>query len=150
MQGFFTAVQTPAALHSWTLKTLPAEQLVIPLPQRLLVVALRQAPLPLHWSKQSACLHPPFGSGEPAVTLVQVPCIPRSVHDLHAPVHAVLQQTLSTQLPLEQSAALPHLAPISRFPHEPALQTVPPEHCVSLPQVPRQLLPLHPLKGLQL
>ena len=119
-------------------------------PQSASVFSCRQAPLPSQRFLQESSLHLPLGSGAPAATLVQVPCMPGIAQDLQMPVQALLQQTPSTQLPLEQSAPLPHLPPFSRLPQEPALQTVPPAHWVSLPQVPRQLLPLQPLKGAQL
>lgn len=43
----------------------------------------------------------------PDVTLLQVPTLPARLHDLHAPVQVLLQQTVSTQFPLVQSEFAP-------------------------------------------
>jgi len=60
-------------------------------------------------------------------TLMQVPTLPGTLHDLHADPHPALQHTPSTQKPLKQSTASIHAA-LSIFLHAPApLHTVPPD-----------------------
>jgi hypothetical protein len=48
----------------------------------------------------------------PAGTNVQVPGDPGTLHPMHVPVQAVLQQTPSTQKPLWQSPSQPHVSPL--------------------------------------
>ena len=56
--------------------------------------------------------HTPRGS-VPAAACVQLPTAPIALHRLQAPVHAVLQQTPSTQNPDWQSALQPQVLPFA-------------------------------------
>jgi hypothetical protein len=84
-----------------------------------------QVPVPEHAGRPAR--------GAPA-TAMHDPTLPPTLHASHWPLHAVLQQTPSTQFPLPHSALPPHVAP-SGFEHVPlpfALQTVPAGHEVTL------------------
>lgn len=59
------------------------------------------------WSGQSASL-------VPDATDVHVPRLPATLHATHAPVHAVLQQTPSTQPPLAHCDDDVHASPSAR------------------------------------
>jgi hypothetical protein len=69
------------------------------------------------WSR-----HWPAGSRPPAPTGLQVPALPPSAHDMHAPAQAVRQQTPCAQTPLPHSFPSPQTAPSGLRPHEPPLQ----------------------------
>jgi hypothetical protein len=96
------------------------------------VAPVSQVPVPLHFlaAVSVAPLHdstPQVGSllavphaerpptGAP-VTGEHVPLVPVRLHASHCPAHAVLQQTPSTQLPLAQSFADAHVAPLAMVP----------------------------------
>jgi len=85
-----------------------------PAPLQKPLVAHDTAPWSRHW---------PEGSRPPAAMGVQVPALPASAHDTHAPVHAVRQQTPWAQTPLEHSLPSPHTAPGGFKPHDPPLHT---------------------------
>ncbi len=53
--------------------------------------------------------------GSPAAMKLHVPGAETVLHDLQFSVHALLQQTLSTQKPLAQSASHPQLVPFVFF-----------------------------------
>jgi hypothetical protein len=57
------------------------------------------------------------GSGKPAAMNVQWPTDPVWLHDTQVPLHATLQQTLSTQKPEEQSSSAWQTAPLALLPH---------------------------------
>jgi hypothetical protein len=70
-----------------------------------------------------AAVHWLAGTGAwPAATLVHVPSVPASAHDLHVAVHAVAQQTLCAQMPLAQSVPAAHPAPFGRLVQTPLEQ----------------------------
>jgi hypothetical protein len=74
-----------------------------------------QVPLP-----EQAARAPPLRCAVPS-TATQVPTLPPTSHAWHWPVHAVLQQTPSTQLPLAHSLAAAQLVPfgLAQCPTEP-------------------------------
>jgi len=98
------ALQRPDPSHTFTSTTAPAEQ--APALQTVPAMCLRQPPLPSqvpsrpqvdssdagHWFAAWGAL--------PAGTDVHVPGDPWTLHAMHVPVQAVLQQTPSTQNPL--------------------------------------------------
>ena len=63
----------------------------------------------------SAATQMPAGSGDPVATFEQTPGVP-AVHDLHAQLQAVSQQTPCAQNVLRHSAAAEHAAPFSFSP----------------------------------
>jgi|SRR5215831_14030529 len=63
-------------------------------------------------------MHMPAGSALPAVTLVQVPSVPFSAQERHAPVQALLQQIPWAQNPLVHSAPVEHEPPLPFVPQE--------------------------------
>jgi hypothetical protein len=89
----------------------------------------RHAPVPLHIPSvpqpvEAVVMHCVAGVGAvPLGTLLQVPTLPVSAHDLHVPVQAALQQTPWAQNPESHSFAVPHAVPIGLSVHLPALQT---------------------------
>jgi len=105
----------------------------------------RQAPLPSHVPLKpqgGAGRQPPCGSIAPTATGLQVPADPATLHDVQVPQLAVEQQTPSTQLPLSHSAGAAQICPSRFFPHDPALQNMPPAQSASTPQAARQVAPL--------
>jgi hypothetical protein len=72
-----------------------------------------------HWDATSG--------GDPAGIGEQVPTLPVSEHDVHVPVHALLQQTLLTQWPDAQSASSPdeQVPPTGILPQLMAVQVLP-------------------------
>jgi hypothetical protein len=72
------------------------------------VAALRQTPAPSH---ALVMLDGQVSSACPKATLVQVPTLPVTLHAWQLPLHAVLQHTPSTQLPLRQSPFAAHVSP---------------------------------------
>ena len=98
------ALQRPDPSHTFTSTTAPAEH--APALQTVPATCFRQPPLPSqvpsrpqvdsseagHWLAAWGAL--------PAGTNVQVPGDPWTLHAMQVPVHAVLQQTPSTQNPL--------------------------------------------------
>ena len=92
-------------------------------PQTVPDAYLRQAPAPSQVPSPPqvvapSSLHCMRGSW-PAGTFVQVPALEGSAHDLHVPVHAVLQQTPCSHIPELHSGSLPHVAPMGFFPQLP-------------------------------
>ena len=81
----------------------------------------------------------PDGSGAPAATVVHVPWLPATAHELHVPQLAAAQQKPSTQWVLRHSAPDRHDVPFSlRLVQEPDLHAYPAAHCVSSVHVVRQ------------
>src|SRR3954470_16656314 len=64
-----------------------------------------------------------MGSLPPSGTLVQVPSLLGSAHDVHTPLQAVSQQTPCAQLPERHSSAPAQVLPLSLRPHDPLVQT---------------------------
>jgi len=56
---------------------------------------------------------------------------------LHAPAHAVAQQTPCAHTLLAHSPAAEHVAPIGFLPHEPPLQTLPGVQFASVAHCPK-------------
>jgi hypothetical protein len=83
------------------------------------------------------------GSGLLAGTFVQEPIAPDSAHDLHAPAHAVAQQTPCAHVFDRHSVPSEQNAPFGFLPHEFPTQTLPVEQFASAVQLPKHLLPLH-------
>jgi len=106
----------------------------------------RQAPLPSQVPLKpqgGVGRQPPCGSVAPTATGLHVPADPDTLHDVQVPQLAVEQQTPSTQLPLSHSDGAAHIWPSRFFPHEPALQNMPPAQSASTAQAARQVAPLH-------
>ena len=104
----------------------------------------RHEPLPLQTLDPE---HSLSGSVPPAM-LPHVPSAPlpflAAVHAWHVPVHAVLQQTPSAQLPLWHSALSVHANPFENVRQEPLpLQAVEPTHSLS-GSAPLMMLPQNP------
>jgi hypothetical protein len=76
-------------------------------------------------------------------TLVQVPSVPESAHEVHAPAQAESQQTPCAQNPEPHSFAFEHEAPRIFLPHELPLQTLGVTQFPSIAQALKQELPLH-------
>ena len=120
--------------------------LQLPLPHPVLATAFgAHAPLPLQnpGASQSPC-----GSGHslsgslPATMLPHTPSTPVplivALHAMHAPAHAVSQQTPSTHDLWRHAFDVAHAAPSSSFgPHMPAAQNAPVMQSPSLPHVER-------------
>ena len=68
-------------------------------------------------------MHLSAGSGASLGTFVQVPSVPPSAHDVHAPAQAVSQQTPCAQKPVAHSVPAEHELPRALGPHELPLQT---------------------------
>ena len=73
---------------------------------------------------------------------MQVPSVPVSAHDVHAPEQAVSQQTPCAQNDDWHSLAFEHEAPRIFFPHELPLQTLGDTQLLSFAQALKQVLPL--------
>jgi hypothetical protein len=126
------ALQTPAPLHT------RAEAAVVPLVQVAAahcvpLTCFRHAPAPSHVPSlphvdAAAAAHCDATSGgAPASIGEHVPTLPASEHDMHVPVHALLQQTLLTQNPDAQSEFSPdeHVPPTGIFPQLMVTQVLP-------------------------
>jgi hypothetical protein len=100
-----------------------------PAPSHLLLVPQLGAP----WSTQV-----PAGSLAPTATLVQVPSVPASAHDRHAPVHALLQQMPWAQKVLMHSLPAVHEEPLAFFPHELLMQELGVRHWALVEHVVKQ------------
>jgi hypothetical protein len=88
--------------------------------------AALQFPLPSHDWFAPEHIMVALVSSCPAGVLEQVPSKPVTLQALHVPMQAVLQQTPSTQLPLEHCAAAAHVAPLASVEtHEPPEQKKP-------------------------
>src|SRR5262245_34300338 len=87
----------------------------------------RQAPAPLQKPSVPQVLAPWsvhwFSGSVPVGTLVHVPCVPVSAHDLQVPVQAVPQQKPCSQKPVMHSVAAPHAMPVGFFVQTPMTQT---------------------------
>jgi hypothetical protein len=94
------------------------------------------APASVHWLSGSA----------PLCTLVQVPSVPASAHDLQVAVQAAEQQIPWAQTPLEQSVLAVQVAPFGRLVQTPPEQTLGATQSVSTVQVVLQA-PLSQVKG---
>ena len=99
-------------------------------------------PCPLHVPAQVGV---EFASLWPSGTGEQAPAEPATLHAMHVPVHAVAQQTPSTQKPDEHSALLPQAKPDSTIMHAAApLQLPVPPHSLS-GSFPDMIMPHCPL-----
>jgi hypothetical protein len=101
--------------------------------------------LPSHSAAEQGSVVVPVGHaglepcGLPA-TGVQVPALPSTSQASHWPVHALLQQTPSTQNPLAHAPLVPHAWPATSVPwHCPPLQNAPLEHSLVVVHVVGQL-----------
>jgi hypothetical protein len=125
-------LQTPAPLHT------RADAAVVELVQvapahGVPLTCFRHAPAPSQVPSLPQVVADAAGhcdatsGGEPASIGEQVPTLPASEHDMHVPVHALLQQTLLTQNPDAQSELSPeeHVPPIGIFPQLMATQVLP-------------------------
>ena len=109
------------------------------------LTCFRHAPPPLHVPSlphvaAAAAGHCDATSGGlPGAIGEHVPTLPASEHDMHVPVHALLQQTLLTQKPEAQSEFRPdeHVPPIGIFPQLMLVQVLPVVHWVVAVQVVR-------------
>jgi hypothetical protein len=101
----------------------------LPAPSQVPSVPQPGAPVSAHWASGSW----------PDGTLLQVPALPDSAHDLQSPVQAVPQQTPCWQKPDAQSVAAPQAAPSGCRPQLPAVQTFPVVQSLLVPQAVRQL-----------
>jgi len=99
----------------------------------------RQAPAPLQVPSLPQAAAPPsvhwFSGSCPAATLVQVPSVPASAHDLQVAVQAVAQQIPWAQMLFAQSLFAVQVAPLGRFVHTPVEQMFGDTQSVSAPQV---------------
>jgi hypothetical protein len=132
-EGTLVQVPTlPVTLQAWqvvahaVLQQTPSTQLPLrhwPLVEQLWPLVSTHAPVPLHTLGETQV---PAGelSVWPDAMLVQVPTLPVMLHAWQVPVHAVLQHTPSTQLPLTHWPLLEHAAPLASW------QTPAPLHCV--------------------
>jgi hypothetical protein len=86
----------------------------------------------------------PDGSGAPVATFEHRPIERASAHDLHAPEHAVAQQTPCAQTPETHSPPFEQKAPFTFLPHDPvASQVLGATQSPSSPHVVKQRAPLH-------
>lgn len=116
--------QTPSA-HT------PLKQSESPPTGQVKPLLVLHAPLPSQAT--SVPEHVPTGksSGSPSAMFVHVPTAPPTLHAMHVSVHAVSQQTESTQLPLTQSVPPAHASPsLDLQLPAPSQETVVPEHVV--------------------
>jgi hypothetical protein len=88
------------------------------------------------------------GSAEPAGTLVQVPAVPGSAHDLHGFMHVVPQQTPCQHWLEAHSTGAEQLAPLIFLPQELPLQTLGVTQLFAVVQASKHFWPLH-AKGAQ-
>lgn len=109
---------------------------------------VRHAPMPLQAPSRPqvimpASVHAIPGSW-PAGTLVHMPALPDSAHDLHVPAHAAEQQTPCAQMPELHSVPSPHVPPSGFFPQLPITQVLGVTQSESMVQVVRHWpLPPH-------
>jgi hypothetical protein len=89
----------------------------------------------------SAVVQIPAGSFDPVATFEQTPAVP-AVHDLHAPLQALSQQTPCAQNVLRHSAPAEHAAPFSLSPQLLAAQVNGVTHWLLLVQALKQRAPL--------
>jgi hypothetical protein len=90
-------------------------------------------------------LHIPDGSEEPVGTLVQVPWVPKRMHDWQAPPQRLSQQTPWAQMLLLHWLSAEQLVPLLAGPHELGPfepQRLGARHWVSVVQAAKHLLPL--------
>jgi len=90
------------------------------------------------WSAQTA-----FGSTAPVGTLVQVPIVPGSAHDLQEALHVVAQQKPCAHTVDPHSVLAEHGAPIGFFPHELTLHTLGLEQLADVEHAAKHFEPLH-------
>ena len=90
------------------------------------------------WSTQIV-----LGSTVPVGTLVQVPTVPASAHDLQEALHVVAQQKPCAQKVDPHSAFAEHGAPIGFVPHELTLQTLGLEQFADVEHAEKHFEPLH-------
>lgn len=137
------AAHVPAASQRPATRSAPAVH--ESMPQTVLTAYLRQAPMPLHIpsspqvaavaSAQSPCRSWPSG------TLRQVPSLPATAHERHAPAQAVPQHLPCAQNIELHSSLLPQVAPIGFLPQLPATQLLGATQSASDVHVVRQVLP---------
>jgi hypothetical protein len=116
----------------------PAVQLSVP--HTVPEAYFSQAPEPSHVPSPPQVIIPSsvhcMSGSWPAGTLVQVPALDGSAHDLQLPVQAVEQQTPCAQVPELHSTSLPQVAPTGFLPQLPwLLQVLGAMQSVSSPQV---------------
>jgi hypothetical protein len=109
---------------------------------------LRQPPAPSHVPSLPQLAAPRStqtarGSAAPAATAVQVPGADANAQLWHAEVHALSQQTPSTQNPLAHSAAAPHECPLGLGPQLPFWHDCPVTQSASLAHRSTQEVPMH-------
>jgi hypothetical protein len=114
-------------------------------PHTVFAAYLRQAPMPLHCPSSPQVLAPssahwPSGS-IPSGTFLHVPSLPETAHDLHVPVHVVMQHLPCAQNVELHSASAPQLAPRGFLPQLPLTQVLGETQSASVVHVVRQDLP---------
>ena len=97
---------------------------------------------------EAVVAHLPCGSGARSATAVQVPADAVRSQAMHAPVHAVSQQTPWAHKPEVQSLPVAHSAPRGLRPQDPLMQNSPVAHSALVLHEVKQMSPLH-AKGLQ-
>jgi len=90
----------------------------------------------------------PVGSPAPVGTFAQVPSLPGRLHDLHAELHTVAQQTPCAQTPDPHSTAPEHGAPGCFLPQLFTLHTLGATQFIEVVQASKQREPLQ-AKGRQ-
>jgi hypothetical protein len=86
-------------------------------------------------------MHRPAGSA-PVITGLQVPAVAGSEQSWHAPWQEVWQQVPCSQKPVMHSLAAEQEAPGDLSPQELFVQMFGVEHCTSVAQASKHLLPL--------
>jgi hypothetical protein len=93
-------------------------------------------------------VHAPCGSAAPSGTAVQMPGEPDKRHDVHAPLHAVAQQTPSARKPLAHWLALVAVVPfgcvVDGGTHLPETHVAAPTQSSALAQVVLQPVSVQP------
>lgn len=139
-----TVRQLPAPSH--VRAGVSVDPVQLPAAQTEPAAQLWHAPLPSHvpsnphsvWATAGHCVV--TMGAVPLGTFEQVPTFPVSVHVMHVPVHAVLQQTPCTQFPDVHWALLAQVAPFVFVVHAPLLQVFGATQSVSTVQVVLQTL----------
>jgi hypothetical protein len=143
-QATLAVSQVPVALQVWVTRALPAQ---VAAPQVVPAGSRRQPPLPSQPLEQASSRQVPLGSAPPTFTFEQVPSRPGRAQDRQVRLQAVSQHRPCAQMLLQHSAARLQMAPLGAVPQSPALQTLGARHCESVPQVPRQALPMQPCRA---
>ena len=142
-QAVVRVSQAPLALQVRVTLELPEQvappQVTVPSP-----LSRRQPPFPSQPLEQASSRHMPVGSAPPTKTLAHSPSCPGTAHERQVPLQAPAQHRPCAQTPVMHSVPAVQMAPLGFFPQSLALQTLPPEHWASLPQLLRHAFPLHP------